>query len=241
MSLESDYTVSSDPLLLASSLMLSLDDNKLERAPNGAGGFLQVTTKLDMEPNPFEQSFSGLTPEQQQAATAAAVAAAAAAGGNIDATTAAAVAATAGIASETSNKPVLPPIESMSGRLAVSGGDQYNNGWDAQSLRMGPLSPSMLEGPQNPIAVVSSGAAVSTAVFTSGAEGLQHHAPLPVTVDNGFPFLTNAPTHGPQMVGGASVQTSEPYPPQMYNQAISQMHHQQQQPQGSRQMQQHPQ
>ncbi|GJJ76605.1 ATF/CREB family transcription factor [Entomortierella parvispora] len=226
---------------------LGPDDNKLERASNNAGGFLQVTTKLDMEPNPFEQSFSGLSPEQQQAATAAAVAAAAAAGGNINATsTAAAVAAAAGVNSETSNKPVLPPIEAMSGRLAVSsGGDQYN-GWDAPSLRMGPLSPSMLEGPQNPITVVSSGAAVSSAIFTSGADGLapqqQHHAPLPVTVDNGFPFLTNAPTHGPHIVGGATIQTTESYQPQMYSQ-ISQMR---QQPQGvSRPMgsvqQQHPQ
>ncbi|KAF9571597.1 hypothetical protein BGW38_008601, partial [Lunasporangiospora selenospora] len=81
-------------------------------------------SKLDMEPNPFEQSFSGHGSGKPGATT-----------GGTEART------------ETP-KPVLPSIASMSGRLAPVS-DQY--GWNSQSLRMGPLSPSMLEGPQNPI------------------------------------------------------------------------------------------
>lgn len=188
-----------------------LDDNKLEKAPPNGAGFLQATTKLDMEPNPFEQSFSGMTSEQQAAATAAA---AAANGGNLDTNNHNNnLAAAAGISSEatnSNNKPVLPPIESMSGRLASpQGNDPY--GWDAQSLRMGPLSPSMLEGPQNP---------VSTVFTTTTVAGPQV---MPVVVDNGFPFPTTTSHAMP------------PPPPNMYNQPMpihSQQPQQQQPPPG---------
>ncbi|KAG0087778.1 hypothetical protein BGZ93_010749 [Podila epicladia] len=99
------------------------DDEKPEKAVAPVNGgspmrYLQASSKLDLEPNPFEQSFSGMSGKGSDA-----------------------------VKVETP-KPVLPPIASMSGRLAPNS-EQY--GWDAQSLRMGPLSPSMLEGPQNPI------------------------------------------------------------------------------------------
>ncbi|KAG0325829.1 hypothetical protein BG004_003091, partial [Podila humilis] len=100
------------------------DEDKPEKvvAPINGGSpmrYLQASSKLDLEPNPFEQSFSGMSGKTGSDA----------------------------VKVETP-KPVLPSIASMSGRLAPSN-DQF--GWDAQSLRMGPLSPSMLEGPQNPI------------------------------------------------------------------------------------------
>ncbi|KAF9439083.1 hypothetical protein BGZ76_000045 [Entomortierella beljakovae] len=155
---------------------------------------------LDMEPNPFEQSFAGTG--SQKAGT----------GGN----------------SETSvetPKPMLPPIGAMSARLAP-GSDQF--GWDEQSLRMGPLSPSMLEGPQNPIvfdekntqnpgpigSFPSSTASIST-IFTSSA-------PLS---DNGLPFLS-AP--GPLPAPSVVIHSTEAYQPVPYNpqQQQQQQHHQ---------------
>ncbi|CAO3564620.1 unnamed protein product [Mortierella alpina] len=169
--------------------------DKLAVAPiNGEGSisFLQACSKLDMEPNPFEQSFSGLSSDKPGAPPSAAEPAV-----------------------ETP-KPVLPPIAAMSGRLAPNS-EQFS--WDAQSLRMGPLSPSMLEGPQdpvmfekantNPIPVGSfpaTAAAPISTIFTSGA-------PL---AETGFPFVgmaapqSMAPSAGP-------IQTTEPYQPAIYN------------------------
>ncbi|KAF9343262.1 hypothetical protein BGX26_006006 [Mortierella sp. AD094] len=181
------------------------DDDKLEKpvaAPVNGGSpmrFIQACSKLDMEPNPFEQSFAG-TGSQKTGTN-----------GNTD-------------GNVETPKPILPPIEAMSGRLAP-GADQF--GWDAQSLRMGPLSPSMLEGPQNPIvfgdkttqnplpigSFPSATVSVST-IFTSGA-------PL---ADNGLPFLgVPGPLPAPPVV----IHTAEPYQPAVYNQphAMSQQQH----------------
>ncbi|KAF9908385.1 hypothetical protein EC991_009840 [Linnemannia zychae] len=160
------------------------DDDKavLARANNdNPMNYMQPVSKLDMEPNPFEQSFSDLTPGKSGPPS-----------GN-------------SAPAPDAPKPTLPPIEAMSGRLAPNG-DQY--GWDAQSLRMGPLSPSMLEGPQDPIPVGSypaTTAAIPT-MYTSGA-------PM---AENGYPYVgmtgSVAPPAGP-------IQTAEPYPPAIYNQA----------------------
>ncbi|KAG0258522.1 hypothetical protein BG011_003230 [Mortierella polycephala] len=109
--------------------------------------YLQACSKLDMEPNPFEQSFAGTSSGKPGNAT-----------GN-------------GEGAVETPKPVLPSIEAMSGRLAP-GADTF--GWDEQSLRMGPLSPSMLQGPQNPI------------VFN---EKTTQNAPLPV---GSFPTTTTS-------------------------------------------------
>ncbi|KAG0353264.1 hypothetical protein BGZ54_002309 [Gamsiella multidivaricata] len=152
----------------------------------GSMNYLQACSKLDMEPNPFEQSFSGTTTTGSAEASAG----------------------------ETS-KPVLPPIASMSGRLA-SGSDQY--GWTEPSLRMGPLSPSMLEGPQDPImfekptgetlpigSYPATTAPVST-IFTSG---------VPIA-ESGYPFAISGAQSIPPPAG--PIQTAEPYPSVMYNQ-----------------------
>ncbi|KAF8941997.1 hypothetical protein BGZ47_006964 [Haplosporangium gracile] len=176
----------------------SADDDQIQKpmaGPTNDGSpmrFLQGCSKLDMEPNPFEQSFAGGASSEK--------------------------AGSAGSITETgleTPKPVLPPIASMSGRLAP-GTDQF--GWDAQSLRMGPLSPSMLEGPQqpiniegkvqNPLPIGSFPPAVVpiNAVFTSGA-------PL---AENGLPFVgLSGPLPMPPPV---AVQSAEPYPPAVYSQ-----------------------
>ncbi|KAI8362056.1 hypothetical protein B0O80DRAFT_421641 [Mortierella sp. GBAus27b] len=148
--------------------------------------FLAACSKLDMEPNPFEQSFSG-------SGTAGSV------GSSSGGDTA---------------KPVLPPIASMSGPLAPNN-EQFD--WDGPSLRMGPLSPSMLEGPQDPImfektATTSSlplGSYPATTapipIFTSGA-------PL---ADPSYPLVAMGPQ---SMPAAGPIQTSAPYPTVMYNQ-----------------------
>lgn len=125
--------------------------------------YTQANSKLDMEPNPFEQSFLDVSPDKPGSTTTATTTTT-----TTDITTQAEapmVAVAAGDASKATT--VLPPIASMSGRLAAN-----NNSWDAQSLRMGPLSPSMLEGPQNPVST---------------------NAPIPAgynaaIVEDGFPF-----------------------------------------------------
>ncbi|KAF9995381.1 hypothetical protein BGZ80_005352 [Entomortierella chlamydospora] len=172
----------------------SADEDKPEKtvaAPVNGGSpmrFIQGCSKLDMEPNPFEQSFAGTGTGSQKTGT----------NGNTE------------VNVETP-KPVLPPIEAMSGRLAP-GSDQFE--WDAQSLRMGPLSPSMLEGPQNPIVFgdkttqnplpIGSFPPSVPNIFTSGA-------PL---ADNGLPFLgVPGPLPAPPVV----IHTAEPYQPAVYN------------------------
>lgn len=92
---------------------------------------LPQNSKLDEEPNPFEMSFSDIA---SSAPTAATKNPAPAAGGAAAAT-----------------KPVLPPVASMDSpstgvpTFKKATVDQYAWG----SLRAGPLSPSMLQGPVN--------------------------------------------------------------------------------------------
>ncbi|KAF9907294.1 hypothetical protein EC991_011116 [Linnemannia zychae] len=188
----------------------SADDDKPMAGPINGGSpmhFLQACSKLDMEPNPFEQSFAGGASSKADS-----------------------VGSITGTGLETP-KPVLPPIASMSGRLAP-GTDQF--GWDAQSLRMGPLSPSMLEGPQqpiniegktqNPLPIGSFPPAVSSINFASGA---------PV-VENGLPFV-GLPGPLPVPPPVAIQQQADPYPTAAYNQTHSMA---QSQPQPSHQQQQ---
>ncbi|KAF9969647.1 hypothetical protein BGZ65_011741, partial [Modicella reniformis] len=130
--------------------------DKLAAAPiEGAGGgpmnFLAACSKLDMEPNPFEQSFSGSAPTSNP-----------------------------GSASGTGEtpKPILPPIASMSGPLASNSG-QF--GWEEPSLRLGPLSPSMLQGPQDPIMFekpATTGALPMSSSFTAGTAAVAVAAPI---------------------------------------------------------------
>lgn len=80
--------------------------------------FLAACSKHDLEPNPFEQSFSGVNPLTESTGT-------------------------------NSPKPSLPPVAQLESPSAgiPTNEDQY--GWNLQSLRSGPLSPSMLAGPQD--------------------------------------------------------------------------------------------
>ncbi|CAI2165621.1 16783_t:CDS:2 [Funneliformis geosporum] len=80
--------------------------------------FLAACSKHDLEPNPFEQSFSGVNPLSESSGT-------------------------------NSPKPSLPPVAQLESPSAgiTTNEDQY--GWNLQSLRSGPLSPSMLAGPQD--------------------------------------------------------------------------------------------
>ncbi|KAI8604797.1 hypothetical protein EDD21DRAFT_190614 [Dissophora ornata] len=161
--------------------MAADDDNadNLAAAPiDGAGpvDYLQAVSKLDMEPNPFEQSFSGTATGNGESSTGT---------------------------GETP-KPILPPIASMSGRLAPSS-DQFS--WDEPSLRMGPLSPSMLEGPQDPIMFEKPAANAINSFPTTTAPISTIFNPGASNAENAFPF-----------VGISGVQTTEPYPQAMYNQ-----------------------
>ncbi|CAO3616579.1 unnamed protein product [Mucor hiemalis] len=96
---------------------------------------LNSSTKLDQEPNPFEQSFSGASSEEKM--------------GNMN----------------NSNKLTLPPVASLTSPAITKSALNNGNGvvigggilpkevanqftWD--TLRTGPLSPSMLQGPANP-------------------------------------------------------------------------------------------
>ncbi|KAG0030013.1 hypothetical protein BGZ81_003167 [Podila clonocystis] len=183
------------------------DEEKPEKAVAPVNGgsplrYLQASSKLDLEPNPFEQSFSGMSGKGSDS-----------------------------VKVETP-KPVLPPIASMSGRLAPNS-DQY--GWDAQSLRMGPLSPSMLEGPQNPIvfdkpssqnpvpvgSFPTSSASLST-VFSSAPvaqvpfAGLPGPLPVPPVVQETYPMVP--PSYNQQHVTqqsnqGIQPQFTNPHPP----------------------------
>ncbi|KAK3848705.1 MAG: hypothetical protein J3R72DRAFT_429553 [Linnemannia gamsii] len=192
----------------------SADDDKPMSGPiddESPMHFLQVCSKLDMEPNPFEQSFAGGASSEK----------------------ADSVGPSAGTGLETP-KPVLPPIAAMSGRLAPG----TDLGWDAQSLRMGPLSPSMLAGPQQPITIEGnaqnslpigsfpSAASSINTVFTSGAPVAENGLPY-----GGLPGTLPVPPP-------VAMQQADPYAPAVYNQphpmaqsqSQSQSSHQQQPP-----------
>ncbi|KAK3819780.1 MAG: bZIP transcription factor AtfA [Benniella sp.] len=151
---------------------------------------MAACSKLDMEPNPFEQSFSGSG-------------------------TAGGVGSSSGGTGETP-KPVLPPIAAMSGPLAPNS-EQF--GWEGPSLRMGPLSPSMLEGPQDPImfekpATTSSVPMGSFPATTAPISTI--FASVAPMADASFPVVGMS---GPQSIPPAGpIQTTAPYPPVVYNQ-----------------------
>lgn len=73
-----------------------------------------------MEPNPFEQSFSGANPLSESAGT-------------------------------NSPKPCLPSVAELASPSPGIHANEEQYGWSLQSLRSGPLSPSMLAGPQETI------------------------------------------------------------------------------------------
>ncbi|KAI8140424.1 hypothetical protein BJV82DRAFT_217688 [Fennellomyces sp. T-0311] len=109
---------------------------KVSNSPPMAVLPLNSSSKLDQEPNPFEQSFSG----------AAVGAGSPSSTGSKDKEKS---------QPETPNKPVLPPVASITspappvignGVLPKDVTNQF--AWD--SLRTGPLSPSMLAGPTKP-------------------------------------------------------------------------------------------
>ncbi|KAI8078068.1 uncharacterized protein B0P05DRAFT_543960 [Gilbertella persicaria] len=87
---------------------------------------LNSSSKLDQEPNPFEQSFSGATPTNEE---------------------------------KSKDKLTLPPVASITSTAplvnhSVIGGGilpkEVSNQFTWDTLRTGPLSPSMLQGPANP-------------------------------------------------------------------------------------------
>ncbi|KAK9767664.1 Transcription factor [Basidiobolus ranarum] len=77
--------------------------------------FLNPSSKLDQEPNPFEQSFSTIAGTEDSATN------------------------------DVTSKSILPPIANIDTPQAPTN----IHSWGPQSLRSGPLSPSMLLGPQN--------------------------------------------------------------------------------------------
>nr|CAG8536958.1 1237_t:CDS:2 [Entrophospora candida] len=92
----------------------SSDSQNIANSPSRSP-FLAACSKLDLEPNPFEQSFSGVASHSEGTG-------------------------------QGTPKPILPSVAQLT---SPSPGNDY---WNmTQSLRSGPLSPSMLEGPQEPI------------------------------------------------------------------------------------------
>lgn len=82
--------------------------------------FLASCSKHDLEPNPFEQSFSGANPLSESPGT-------------------------------NSPKPCLPSVAELASPSTGIHANEDQYGWNLQSLRSGPLSPSMLAGPQETI------------------------------------------------------------------------------------------
>ncbi|KAF8922761.1 hypothetical protein BGZ58_003817 [Dissophora ornata] len=166
----------------------------LPPSPSNSVPFINIgASKLDMEPNPFEQSFAGTGSQKSGSSN-----------GNSEP------------AAVETPRPVLPPIEAMSGRLAP-GADQF--GWDAQSLRMGPLSPSMLEGPQNPIVFdeKSTQNPLPVGSFPSTSAIFTSVTPL---AENGLPFV-GGPLPAPQPA-------AESYQPGAFNSSHTMSQQQQQ-------------
>ncbi|KAJ1966923.1 Transcription factor, partial [Dimargaris verticillata] len=102
------------------------------------------TSKLELEPNPFEKSFS--TPVLSQADQG-----------------------TTG-----SPKPLLPPISHLDSP-SIPGG-QF---WATSSLRLGPLSPSMLLGPQNSGATQTSTMAAASNPMVSSKPSMSDYNMVP--------------------------------------------------------------
>ncbi|GAA6060490.1 hypothetical protein JCM10212_007121 [Sporobolomyces blumeae] len=96
---------------------------------NGSGG------RLDQEPNPFEQSFSGPGPSKATDGTITA-------GGRRARSTSPSSLIPRATPGSAGAK--LPPLSFMQ---TPGGGDLTNFGWGVDSLRTGPLSPALLNGP----------------------------------------------------------------------------------------------
>ncbi|KAI8369669.1 hypothetical protein BD560DRAFT_397469 [Blakeslea trispora] len=97
---------------------------------------LNSSSKLDQEPNPFEQSFSSITPTTSQSNDNAAA-----------------------LDEKTKDKLKLPPVASITSpapiinNSVIGGGilpKEVSNQFTWDTLRTGPLSPSMLAGPAKP-------------------------------------------------------------------------------------------
>ncbi|KAG0244191.1 hypothetical protein BGW41_000178 [Actinomortierella wolfii] len=195
---QSDVLPSSNtvPFIITTAAEDEKRDKPLAAPVNGGSPvrYLQASSKLDMEPNPFEQSFSGMTGDKNTSSSS--------------------------LKPETP-KPVLPPIEAMSGRLPT--GTEF--AWDSQSLRMGPLSPSMLEGPQNPIVFDKPQNPIPVGSFpttTASISSIFTTAPLPPLADNPVPpFLEVPGPHTlpppPAAMGSTSGPATEPFASNIYN------------------------
>lgn len=159
--------------------------------------------QLDLEPNPFEMSFKN---REDPVAT---VTAAGGAGG-VAAVTAAAVATTAPthgviggpigaqyIATPGGRRHLLPPVASLESpqpllNNPITPGTAFLN-----SLRSGPLSPAMLQGPQN--------AGLANAVLANATTAFPHGA-IPTTVS--APYDQSLPT--PQGLTGSGLSSFTP-------------------------------
>ncbi|PWW72396.1 hypothetical protein C7212DRAFT_355066 [Tuber magnatum] len=117
----------------------SLPNKKLpEDTPGGGGGggdyFALNHTRLDQEPNPFEQSFASTSDPLS------------------------------------TPKTILPPVTAITSPASLlpggSGGSAFN--WGLNSLRSGPLSPAMLQGPASNSNVGSSGSLAFDAHIRTG-------------------------------------------------------------------------
>lgn len=98
---------------------------EIDHSPPMAVLPLNSSTKLDQEPNPFEQSFSGASVEDKASAIKLPP-----------------------VASITS-----PAVKAASVTPVIGGGilpKEVSNQFNWDTLRTGPLSPSMLQGPANP-------------------------------------------------------------------------------------------
>ncbi|KAJ1980550.1 Transcription factor [Dimargaris xerosporica] len=119
------------------------------------------TSKLELEPNPFEKSFS--TPVLSQADQG----------------------------TDGSPKPLLPPISHLDSP-SIPGG-QF---WATSSLRLGPLSPSMLLGPQNSGATQTSTVAASNHSMTSSKPPISDFGMMPAQPSPMTAALINAAASG---------------------------------------------
>jgi hypothetical protein len=141
---------------------------------------LPQNSKLDEEPNPFEKSFSGL-PETAAAPVAAKN------------------------PSPPVSKPVLPPVTSMdspsSGVPTFKKATVDQFAWG--SLRAGPLSPSMLQGPVNnpivpftaaPVVAAAATTAVTTMKQVESDEFVPYQPQIPTSMQYSFQANTQ-PTH----------------------------------------------
>ncbi|KAF9976286.1 hypothetical protein BGZ73_008832 [Actinomortierella ambigua] len=206
VAVQSDMPPSSNavPFIIAT----AAEDEKREKplaAPVNGGSpvrYLHASSKLDMEPNPFEQSFSGMTNDKNPSSPSSSL-------------------------KPETPKPVLPPIEAMSGRLPS--GTEF--AWDPQSLRMGPLSPSMLEGPQNPIVFDKPQNPIPVGSFpttTASISNIFSTAPPPLADNPVPPFLEVPGSHTlpppPAAMGSTAGPTAEPFAPNIYNPPPPQAH-----------------